>query len=317
MRFDMRTFLGLVLAALVLAVAPLHSRAAGESIAATVNDDAITASDVSDRMRLVLLSSGMPDTAEMRARLRPQILDSLIEERLRMQEAGRIGVAVPPEDIDKGFASLAGQNNATPEKFRAMLQSSGINVRTMRDQIESQLAWGQVIQKKLRPQVIIGDADVDERLARLTAAQGRTEYLLAEIFLPVEGGKDEGQALQLGQRLAREMREGRAPFPAVARQFSRAAGASRGGDMGWVAQGQLPEALDSAVAKLEKGRITDPIRAPDGYHILLLREKRVLARENIPAREQILNQIGIEHLERLQRRYMLDLRAAAFIEARE
>lgn len=292
------------------------ANAASEKIAATVNDDAVTVSDVEDRMHLILVSSGLPENAEMRSKLKAQVLDTLIEERLRMQEAGRLEIAVTPEEIEKGLATVAAQNNVDVGRFKAMLAAGRINIRTLRDQIESQLAWTQVIQKKLRPQVTIGEADVDERMARLSASVGKTEYLLAEIFLPVESSKDEAQARQLGQRLVAEMRERGAPFPAVARQFSRAAGAARGGDLGWIRAGQLPEALDSAVSKLEKGRITDPVRSANGYHILLLREKRTIAKETLPTREQVLNQIGIEHLDRLQRRYLLDLRSAAFIETR-
>lgn len=303
-------------ALLTLGLLPTAWAAGGESIAATVNDDAITVSDVNDRMHLILTSSGMPENDEMRAKLRPQVVDTLIEERLRMQEAGKLGITVAPEDIEKGLATIAGQNGMSLEKFRAMLGGGKINVRTLQNQIESQLAWGQVIQKKLRPQVTIGDADVDDRIAKLEASIGKTEYLLAEIFLPVESSKDEAQTRQLADRLVGEMRTRGAPFPAVARQFSRSAGASRGGDMGWVQQGQLPEVLEKAAAQLEKGHITDPVRSPTGYHVLLLRDKRNITKESIPPREQVLNQIGIEHLDRLQRRYLLDLRAAAFIETR-
>lgn len=305
-----------LLASCILPGGVSPARAATEGIAATVNDDAVTVSDLEDRMRLILVSSGMPQTPEMRARVRPQVLDTLIEERLRLQEAGRLSIAVPPEDIEKGLATVAGQNNMDAARFKAMLAASGINVRTLRDQIESQLAWTQVIQKKLRPQVTIGEADIDERMARLQNAIGKTEYLLAEIFLPVEQTKDDAPARQLAQRLVGEMRTRGAPFPAVARQFSRAPGASRGGDMGWVQQGQLAEGLEKAVAQLEKGRITDPVRAPNGYHIILLREKRNITKDTLPSRDKVLNQIGIEALERLQRRFMLDLRSAAFIETR-
>lgn len=309
-------FLTILSTFLALGLSPAARAASGESIAATVNDDAVTVSDVEDRMHLILISSGMPENEEMRAKLRPQVVDTLIEERLRMQEAERLEIKVPDEDIEKGLATIAQQNNMSLEQFRAMLNSGKINVRTLKSQIESQLAWGKVIQKKLRPQVTVSDADVDERIAKLEASIGKTEYLLAEIFLPVESAKEDPQARQLADRLVQEMRTRSAPFPAVARQFSRAPGASHGGDMGWIQQGQLPEMLETAVAGLEKGHITDPVRAPNGYHILLLRDKRTIAKENIPPREQVLNQIGVERLDRLQRRYLLDLRTSAFIEKR-
>jgi peptidyl-prolyl cis-trans isomerase SurA len=61
----------------------------------------------------------------------------------------------------------------------------------------------------------------------------------------------------------------------MARQFSQSASAASGGDLGWVVPGTLPEELDSALARLQPGQITDPVRSVAGYHILLLRDRQV------------------------------------------
>lgn len=296
--------------------APRTALAAGEGIAATVNEDAITVSDVEDRMKLMVVSSGLPDTGEMRAKLRAQVVNMLIDERLRMQEAARAEITVTPEDIAEGFASIAKQNNIPTADFRKMMVSKGIPVSTLERQIESQIAWSRTVQKTLRPQVLLSDTDIDDRIRRMEGAVGKTEYLLAEIFLPVEDRKQDGEKKALANRLVAEIRERGAPFPAVARQFSQSAGAAQGGNLGWIPEDRLDSAVADALKSLGKGKMTAPVRAPDGYHIVLLRDKRSITKESIPPREQIMNMIGTEALERLARRRLQDLRDSAFIDTR-
>lgn len=287
-----------------------------ETIAAVVNEDAVSMSDLADRLRLVIASSGMPDNPDIRARMRPQILNILIEERLKLQEAARLELAVTQEEIAQGFASIAGQNNLEPEHFRALLRREGVDARTLEDQIRAEIAWSRVIQTRLRPQVVISDNEVDAVIARLRASQGKDEYLVSEIFLPVDNPADEADVRKLADRLTGQLQEGRVPFPRLAGQFSQAAGASKGGDMGWVQEGQLPDPLDRQLARMGQGELSPPVRSLTGYHILLLRGKRTISETSLPAAEEIMQKLGMERLERLQRRYLMDLKTQAFIENR-
>lgn len=300
----------------VLAPAAAQAAKSESSIAAVVNDEAISATDIAARTKLILVSSGIPDTPEMREKMRPQILNSLIDERLMMQEAGRNGFTVKPEDIENGFAAIGKQNNMSGDQFKAVLKRENIPLKTMADQIEAQVAWSQVVQAKIRPQVTITENEIDSFLERVRGDIGKAQYQVSEIFLPVETPRDEATVRQLADKLVRQLTEGRAPFPRVAAQFSQSAGASRGGDMGWVREGELEDALNDALSQMKEGGLSRPVRSLTGYHILLLRRKSAMAEDAIPARADVYNKLGMEQLDRLQRRLLLDLRAGAFIENR-
>ena len=310
-----KTICALLVAALL--VLPGHARAAGaDGIAAVVNDQPVLMSAVADRMKLLMVSSGMPNTDETRTKIRPQVVNMLIDETLRTQEAAAQKIAVDDAAIDEGFAGIAAQNNMEPEKFRAVLRQSGINEKSLRDQIRAQIAWSRVVQERLSDQVEISEFDVETTEQRLRANIGKAEFLAAEIFLPVDAPGDEGDVKQLADRLVKQLRGGGARFSAIASQFSQAAGASKGGDLGWVQEGQLAPELDTALAALQKGEVTDPVRTLTGYHIILLRDKRVSAAETMPPREEIFNRLGLQNLDRVQRRHFLNIKAAAFIERR-
>lgn len=287
-----------------------------EGVAATVNDEPITLSDVYDRLKLMIVSSGLPNSPEIQQRLKTQVLNMLIEEKLQVQEASQQGITITQEDIDGGFATIAGNNKMEPGEFKAMMQRGGIRVRTLENQIRAQIAWGKVVQRKLRPQIEVSETDIDARETLVTSSLGKTQYQVAQIFLPVDTMQNDAEVKALADRLRIEMTQKNAPFPQVAQQFSQEAAAARGGDLGWVQDGQLPDALSEALVTMQEGALSEPIRSISGYHIVFLRGKRTVQQENLPTRDQLMQQIGTERLDRLQRRYLLDLKADAFVDRR-
>ena len=305
----------LLLAVIMATVSPARAEQVA-GIAAVVNDEAISMSDVGERMKLVMASSGLPNNEDIRAKILPQVVEGLIEEQLKLQEASRNKLIVSDEEVEEGFATIASQNKFTPEQFRAIMEKSGVAIHTLTRQIKAQLAWNKVIKEKLRKQVDVNETDINTRLERMKAKIGQTEYLAAEIYLPVNDPKQAAKAQQFAQRLATELQAKKAPFGAVAAQFSKGAGADKGGTLGWVQQGQLPTELDTTLTSLEEGGVSNPIKMSDGIHILHLQKKRTISEESIPPRDELTNMIGFERLDRVQQRTLLDLKSAAFIDRR-
>ena len=287
-----------------------------DGVAIVVNDGVVTRSDLQERMKLIMISSGLPPTQEIQAQLFPQVAGSLIDEAIRLQEARRMGLDVMPDEIQQGFAQIAAQNNVPVEQFMKMIASSGIDPNTMRDQIRSQIAWSKVVQVRVRPQISVSQSDIDSRLDYLHSNIGKDEYLVSEIFLPVEKAGGEAEVRTLAQKLEREIRKGSAPFFKIAQQFSKEAGAPQGGNLGWVQQGQLPEELDQVLAGMSKGDLSAPVRTLSGFHLLLLRDKRRISEETMPSREDVMTMIGTERLDRAQRRYFMDLKSEAYVDNR-
>lgn len=302
---------------LALGYAPIKQAEANEEqIAVIVNDDAISTSDVNDRLDMVLSSSNLPNTRDIREKLIDQVLNNLIEEQLKMQEAARLKLDITEDEVQNGFNAIAKQNNMDPDTFRQVIKQQNVNESTIKRQVRAEIAWSKVTQSELRPKINISQKDIDSALNRMHSNEGKTEFLVAEIFLPVEDNKSESNVRQLATRLISEIKSGQAPFFKVAQQFSKAAGATNGGDLGWVSEDQLPEEISKAINGLEKNTISDPVRSLNGYHILLVRDTRTITAETIPDREQVSTGLGMQRLERLQERRFMDLKSQAFIEKR-
>ena len=258
--------------------APAGKPAASQSgniggIAAVVNEDIISTADVNARIRMALMNAGVRESAETRQRLTPQVVNHLIEERLQMQEAKRLGISVSAAEINEAIDNIGKQNNMTRPQLEKMLRENGVTVTSLSDQLKALLVWQRVMQRKVRSEVVIGDEEVDAVMERIKANIGKPEYLLAEIFIAVDNPATEPEMRRLADRLVEELKRG-ANFPALARQFSQSAGAAMGGDLGWVRTGELSNELDKALVGRRGGELIGPVRSAAGYHLLLVRGQR-------------------------------------------
>lgn len=277
-RFPKSARLGAACLALLFAMPGPFARPAqaqSQSIAAVVNEQIVTGHDVEERLKLVMTIANVPPGEEARRRLRPQVLRALIDERLQMQEAQRLNIAVTASEIQEAISQIERQNNLPVGGLDEYLRRNGLQLATLLDQLKANIAWSKVIRRQVRAKVEVGDEEIDEYLQRLRQRGSSTEYDAAEIFIPIEAGGEEAAAVT-AQRVAEQARAG-APFPALARQFSQAPSAAAGGELGIVREGQLDERLEGVLARLEPGQISEPVRTETGFYILRLKDKKTTA----------------------------------------
>jgi peptidyl-prolyl cis-trans isomerase SurA len=304
-------------AVLFLAALALRPAAAQDTlrIVALVNDDVITAIDLAIRTEMVIAQSRVQDTPETRERLRPQVLRALIDDRLRQQAADNEGISVPQDSIDNRMNQLAQNNNLSLDEFREALRQNNLDPNWLEEQIRTEIAWGMLVNRKFRPNVVITDADIDAAERRLREDAGKTEYRLAEIFLSVDDPNDTETVRESADRLMEQLKKG-VDFAEIARQFSQAATAGNGGLLGWVAPGDLAPEIATAVQSLQPETIAGPIRSEGGFHILKLLDQRQLA-ESGQTRDEISDRIMRDRLDNLARGYLRELRRSAYVDIRQ
>jgi len=229
--------------------------------------------DLAGRIRLVTISSNLQDTAETRQRLVPPVLRTLIDESLELQEAKRLNITISTNEIDASIGRIAKQNDMSEKQFQDVLQSQGVPLAALVEQVRAGLAWSKIINQKIRPTVEIGDDQVQEYLDRLKADAGKPQYRLMEIFLGVDNQQQDDEVRRTADRLAEQIKGG-ANFAAIARQFSQSATAAVGGDLGWVQEGSLDPELEKVATSMTVGQLSPPVRTVSGYYLLLLRDRR-------------------------------------------
>jgi peptidyl-prolyl cis-trans isomerase SurA len=239
---------------------------------ALVNGDVITQTDVDQRLAWLAIANGNDVPADQVERLRQQVLRNLIDETLEIQAAKAEKIDIKQSDVDKTVARVAASAKQTPEQMAAYLESKGSSIRTMRRQIEGEIAWQRLQRAKIESGISVGDDEVKAVLDRMTASKGTEEYHVGEIFLS-STPSTEAQTLENANKILEALRSG-ASFAGYARQYSEASTAAVGGDLGWVRPEQLPAALATTVRGMTAGTVSTPIPVPGGVSIIAVQDTR-------------------------------------------
>ncbi|MDI2090625.1 peptidylprolyl isomerase [Commensalibacter oyaizuii] len=247
-------------------------------IVAIINGQLLTQRDINNREKLFQLTAGIRLTPDVLQRMRPQLIKQLITERLHTQEMLRRNINISPEQIAQAIADIEKRNNMPPNALRDRLSQDGVSLTTLIDQIRLQLGWGKVIQQDLGSQSRITAQEVEQRQKALKHEVGRPEYLISEIFVPVENARHPEQELQFTKTIIQQLRNG-APFPIVAAQFSQAQSALQGGALGWVQEDNLDPEVAAIARKMPIGAISNPIQVAGGYIIATLGGRRTIGNE--------------------------------------
>lgn len=237
-------------------------------VLAVVNNSIITDVDLAYRINLAIMAAELPNTTERRLDMAPQILDRLIADKIRLQEASRIGFTIEDRFVQDAFDSIAEQNEMTTEEFEAFIRTKGVPVETMKEQIKAQIALNAVTQRQIVPNVEISDRELRAEINRINALRGRSERELVEIFLPFNNQRSESEVRQQALQIISQLEQG-SDFASLAQQYSYAPTAGLGGQRGWVPEGTLDEDLEAGLIGLRAGSITEqPVRTNDGYYII-------------------------------------------------
>ena len=253
---------------------------------AIVNDAVITGTDVDQRVALIIAANNVKPSDEDRERLRRQVLSGLIDETLQIQEAKAADITITKDEIDKAFNGVARSFNKPVPELRIYLRAIGSSERSLRRQIEAELAWSRYLRRRVEPFINVGDTEVEGILKRLQANQGSEEFHVKEIYLTATADREQ-QVVSEARALMQTIQRGEKPFEQVAQERSEATTRAVGGDLGWVRAAQLPDTLAQAAVEMKVNQLAGPVPVPGGYSILYLVDTRKLGVADV--RDAILN----------------------------
>ena len=243
-----------------------------QAIAVIVNDEVISRYDVNQRVRLILVTSGIPATEENVKRIEEQAIKALIDEKIQIQEAIKLEVPESPDEINLMLENIARGNQTTAEGILESITSQGVNSETLLNQIKSELLWNKIVRGRFSSYINISDEEVNIIYDRTIQNINNSQYDISEIFIGFENESEEKDAKELTERLTEQLKNEIA-FEPVAQQFSQAPSSGQGGFIGWVSEGQLDPDIISNIKNLEVGSVSNPIKTINGYYIIKLNGK--------------------------------------------
>jgi peptidyl-prolyl cis-trans isomerase SurA len=140
------------LVALTGGVAPLRA----QSVAVMVNGEPITNYDIEQRSKLNFLTTHKQMS-------RQEVINELIDEKVKIKEAKRFGVDPTSSDIEQSFAAMSQRMRITADQLAKTLENQGIRPETMKARIRADMVWTSLVRGRYKESLQVGEKDVNEK----------------------------------------------------------------------------------------------------------------------------------------------------------
>lgn len=299
--------MGLVLALTFLAAPARAQRVDG--IAAVVNDEAILQSDVEEQLAMFLTSRQInPDSATADT-LRRQVLDVLINEKVIVAEAKRLGLSVGDAEVGRQVEQAirdAKERLGSEEAFRQQLARENLTEEKVREKYRNDLQREMLAQRLVEKQLPKRTVTASEAEIYFKASKDKFPRLPAEVrvqVIQIPASPDsvaEAEARVRAAAVRKRLTAGE-KLAKVAAEVSEDPGTARsGGDLGFLQRGTVDPALENAVFGLKDGEISPPVRSTFGWHILQALERDTVktgsGKDSTDAKGQPVVEVHARHI---------------------
>jgi peptidyl-prolyl cis-trans isomerase SurA len=295
----------LAVACLVVAAA-VSSPARAQQVVMIVNGDVITAYDVEQRMKFVQLSTRKPG-------VRSEVIDDLIDDKLKVQFGRRYKIEIPDADVDAQFAEMGHRMHMTSEQLTQALAQGGVDASTLKAKIRSDTVWQNIVRGKYQGDLQIREKDV---LAAMQSDkpdeknQVGYEYRLRPILFLVPHGA--AQLTEARQKDAEALR-GRFTDCDSGLKYARTLRDVAVRDVIVKSSSDLPQVLRDVLDKTEIGHLTAPEVTPQGVELFALCERKE-TKEDTPEKRQAREKLFGEKFQAKAKQLLRELRKQAMIE---
>jgi len=255
----------LIGAIVIVGVANSVAMAIVDRVLVIVNEDVVTQSEFNYRMKTVLQDFKASNRA-IPNDLPKQLLESMVRDRLQVQEANRRGINITDSEVNSAMERFANQQNASLEQIKSQLAQSGQPFKLFRESVRDSMTISRFTDYYARSRVVVPDYEIDGFIHANKLDEDSSEYKIAHILI-----KDPDNNLALAEKARSEI-DGGLSFQDAVVKYSEAADVQDGGLIGWRDAAQLPQIYLDAVKQLQVGEITPVLVSANGLHILKLLE---------------------------------------------
>ena len=151
----------------------------------------------------------------------------------------------------------------------------------------------------------------EEYLAHLEKYRQPEQVHARHILIRVAPGEDDAKAKARIEAIRQEIQSGRIDFETAARKYSQDRGsAAKGGDLGFFPKGRMVKSFEKAAFALESGQLSEPVRSPFGWHLILVEAKK-------PARQIPFEQLKKRLVDEQRKKVKKELRQRFWVQLRD
>ena len=306
-------FAGILVGATIAFAASTLGALAQTAIRVVVNGEAITSNEIASRARFLRIV----DRSTTGASVERAAMEELVEERLKLQEAKRVGLEVSQAQVDGAFAGIAQRMKITPAQLGQALSAQGISPDTLKTRLRTQMVWQQLVVGRFSKSINISDSQIVDALSKKdggkgkeAAASGSTEeYTIQQVILIVPAKGGDAAARTREAEALRSRVDGCDGIVDAVKPMKEALVKN----LGKRTADELPEQFREELGKMPVGKLSKPSRSALGVEMLIICGKREVAGD-FSIRSKVEQELRNQEGEVYSRRYMNDLRRLAVIE---
>jgi parvulin-like peptidyl-prolyl isomerase len=271
-----------------------------EHIIARVNEEQIPVEQFDREFKELILESDKDAKGTDLGNLRRVCLDQVIERKILVQEARRLGIKVSPEELNQAIFDI--KTDYPGEGFGEKLGLKGITLEEWKVRLEEKLLAEKVIRSTFHSQEKIDEKEALHYYEDHRSAFQIDQKVRARQIVVADGE----EAIQILKRLKKGEK-----FEKIAMEKSLGPEKVQGGDLGYFSPGEKPTEFNH-VFNMEVGAISEVIKSPYGYHIFKLEEK--IEPRQIPfeeAKSGILQALGQKKGEENYQKWFKSLKGKA------
>jgi peptidyl-prolyl cis-trans isomerase SurA len=292
------------LAVLTGGVAPLHA----QSVVVMVNGEPITNYDIEQRSKLNFLTTHKQQS-------RQEVINELIDEKVKIKEAKRFGVDPTSSDIDQSFAAMGQRMRISADQLAKTLENQGIRPETMKARIKADMVWTSLVRGRYKESLQVGEKDVNEK-AQEGGEKTETEafeYKMQPIVLIVPRGSPPAM-IESRKREADALRE-RVQTCEEANSYFKSMQNAAIREPVTKTSADLPGPLRELLDKTPIGHLTTPEITKQGVEMVALCGRKPTTVDT-PKKREIRDKLYQEKYEKKSKDYLAEIRKAAMIEYR-
>ena len=244
-----------------------------EGIVVSVNSEAITTFDLSERIKLVLKSLSLSDNIENRDSVRERVLDLLILEKIKKKEVTDANIEYTEDELISFTSSVYNFPKEEFDTFKEFVEEEGLEIDVILEQLTTELLWTKFSEQKFASKVTVNQEEVDKIIQRNKNKAGKTEFNYSEIFIEnkdIESWEDSQKRMQ---KILLLLKNG-SSFEELAKRFSDGVTSDNAGDVGWIIEDNLEKDIKQILSQLKKGDIKSSIKTDNGFKIVRMNGKR-------------------------------------------
>ena len=256
------------------------------NIVIKVNNEIITNIDIENEIRyLVALNNELKETSE--EILKNLAKQSVIKEKIKKNEVSKyFKFNFSQEYLDnviKSYYTKLGIDSL--ESFKIYLQEYDLKLDVVKNKIEIELLWNQLIGRQYQDQIIINKKDLENKVEKYLKENELTkEFNLSEIVFQI---KNNNEIIEKKNLIKKDIvKKG---FKSAANIYSISESSKFGGELGWIKSNQLSNKILDILTNLSIDEISEPIKIPNGYMILKINDIREITIEK--DKEKLLDEL--------------------------